>query len=53
VDALLPAEPEHLRKLLNLFLLDRAFRKLSFELGHAPERIRIPSHAILELVEES
>jgi len=51
--ALLPREPDHLRNLLGIFLLDRSFRKLNFELSHSPERIRIPFHAILELVEQS
>jgi maltose alpha-D-glucosyltransferase/alpha-amylase len=51
VAALLPADPEQQRKLLEIFLLDYAQRKLAYELTHAAERIRIPSHAILELVE--
>jgi maltose alpha-D-glucosyltransferase / alpha-amylase len=49
--ALLPQDQNHLRALLDLYLLDLALRKLSFELTHAPDRIRIPSHAILELLE--
>jgi maltose alpha-D-glucosyltransferase/alpha-amylase len=53
VPSLLPNQEDHLRKLLNIFLLERAFHKLNFELGRAPERTRIPAHAILELVEES
>jgi predicted trehalose synthase len=53
VAPLLPLEPEHLRNLLMIFLLDRAYRKLSFDLMSGPERIRIPLHAILELVEQA
>ncbi|PWT98798.1 MAG: maltose alpha-D-glucosyltransferase [Terriglobia bacterium] len=49
VAELLPADDAHLRTVLGIFLLDRAFRKLAFELDNAPERIRIPCHAILEL----
>jgi maltose alpha-D-glucosyltransferase/alpha-amylase len=51
VAVLLPADPEQQRKLLEIYLLDYAQRKLAYELMHAAERIRIPSHAILELVE--
>jgi len=53
VAPLLPPEPEHLRNVLTIFLLDRAYRKLSFDLMSGPERIRIPLHAILELVEQA
>jgi maltose alpha-D-glucosyltransferase/alpha-amylase len=51
VSDLVPANPEHLRSLLNLFALDKAVRKLTFELTSSPERIRIPAHAIVELLE--
>jgi maltose alpha-D-glucosyltransferase/alpha-amylase len=50
VSALLPQNPEQLRTLLGIFLLDFAVRKLGYVLTHSPERIRVPSHAILELV---
>ena len=49
--ALLPANNDHLASLLRLFLLDLAMRKLSFRLSQDAERIRIPAHAILELLE--
>ena len=49
VAALLPDNPEQLRTLLGIFLLDFAGRKLVYALTHAPERIRVPAHAILEL----
>jgi maltose alpha-D-glucosyltransferase/alpha-amylase len=48
---LLPPSREQIHALLRLYLIDLALRKLSFELAHAPERIRVPSHAIVELVE--
>ena len=51
VAELLPPNPEQLRALLGIFALDRALRKLSYELEHAPERIHIPAHAIIELLE--
>jgi len=51
VAPLLPAGADQIPTMLRLFLLDLAMRKMSYELGHNPERIRIPSHAILELLE--
>ncbi len=51
VNALLPSDVEQIRAMLQVFLLDLALRKLTYELTHGPERIRIPSHAIVELVE--
>ena len=35
--------------MLDVFLIDLALKKLTFELSHAPERIRVPAHALLEL----
>ena len=49
VSALLPQNPEQLRTLLGIYLLDFAARKLMYALSHAPIRIRVPAHAILEL----
>jgi maltose alpha-D-glucosyltransferase / alpha-amylase len=51
VAALLPPNREQIHALLRIYLMDLAMRKLSFELAHAPERIRVPSQAIVELVE--
>jgi maltose alpha-D-glucosyltransferase/alpha-amylase len=51
ISELLPQKPEHLRALIRIFLVDLSLRKLSLELRRAPERIRIPVHAILELME--
>jgi maltose alpha-D-glucosyltransferase/alpha-amylase len=50
---LLPSHGEQIRAMLRIFLLDLALRKLAYEVTHAPERIRIPSHAIVELIEAS
>jgi hypothetical protein len=35
--------------MLDVFLIDLALKKLSFELAHAPERIAVPANALLEL----
>jgi maltose alpha-D-glucosyltransferase / alpha-amylase len=51
VGALLPPNPEHVRMMIRLYLADFALRKLSFELAHAPERIRVPAHLIVDLLE--
>ncbi|HLI82738.1 MAG TPA: maltose alpha-D-glucosyltransferase [Bryobacteraceae bacterium] len=48
---LLPSDQNHFRKLLMMFLLDQSFRRVSDALTESPERIRIPAHAILELLE--
>jgi maltose alpha-D-glucosyltransferase / alpha-amylase len=53
IGELLPQDPEQIRELNRIFLIDLSLRKLAFELGHAPERIRIPAHAINELLEAS
>jgi maltose alpha-D-glucosyltransferase / alpha-amylase len=49
--ALLPRQPDHVRAMLRVFLLDKALHKLSHELSRAPERAHVPAHAILELLE--
>jgi maltose alpha-D-glucosyltransferase / alpha-amylase len=51
IGELLPQNPQHIRELIRILLIDLALRKLGFELVHAPERIRIAAHAINELVE--
>jgi maltose alpha-D-glucosyltransferase / alpha-amylase len=51
VAPLLPPNPEHVRMMIRLYLADFALQKLSFELIHAPERIRVPSHLIVDLLE--
>jgi hypothetical protein len=37
--------------LIRLYVLDLAMHKLAYELGHAPERIRMPCRLIADLVE--
>ena len=51
VAELLPADPASMRGLLRILLLDLATRKVGYELAHKPERLSIPAHAILELLE--
>ncbi len=51
VGALLPKHPEHVRTMIRLYLADIALRKLTFELTHAPERLRVPARLIIDLLE--
>jgi maltose alpha-D-glucosyltransferase/alpha-amylase len=53
VDALLPQKNDQVRPLIRLFLLDLALKKLAFDLANAPDRIRVPAHLIVELVEST
>jgi maltose alpha-D-glucosyltransferase/alpha-amylase len=48
---LLPKNPEHVRTMIRLYLADIALRKVAFELLHAPERLRVPAHLIIDLLE--
>ncbi len=45
----LPADPVQRASLLDLFLLDKAFYELHYELNNRPEWVRIPLNGILEL----
>jgi maltose alpha-D-glucosyltransferase/alpha-amylase len=51
VAALLPDDPEHLRMFIRLYVMDLAMRKLSFDLVHAPDRIRQACRLIVDLAE--
>jgi maltose alpha-D-glucosyltransferase/alpha-amylase len=53
VPELLPKNPGHVRTMIRLYLADIALRKLAFELSHAPERLRVPAHLIIDLLEAS
>jgi maltose alpha-D-glucosyltransferase/alpha-amylase len=46
----LPADPVQRASLLDLFLLDKAFYELNYELNNRPDWIRIPLSGILELL---
>jgi maltose alpha-D-glucosyltransferase / alpha-amylase len=46
----LPADIEQRRALLDLFLLDKAFYELNYELNNRPDWVRIPLRGLSELV---
>jgi maltose alpha-D-glucosyltransferase / alpha-amylase len=48
--AFLPLDPVQRLTLLDLFLLDKAYYELNYELNNRPDWVRIPLHGILELV---
>ncbi|MHB1245327.1 MAG: maltose alpha-D-glucosyltransferase [Sulfuriferula sp.] len=45
------ANSQSLRSLLDLFLLEKAFYELRYELDHRPDWVSIPMHGILELLD--
>jgi maltose alpha-D-glucosyltransferase/alpha-amylase len=47
---LLPENPEHLRVLLDAFLLDKAVYEIGYELNNRPEWIKVPVQGILQLL---
>jgi trehalose synthase-fused probable maltokinase len=47
-----PSDPVQRASLLDLFLLDKAFYELQYELNNRPEWVRIPLTGILELLRE-
>jgi maltose alpha-D-glucosyltransferase/alpha-amylase len=47
--AFLPASDEGFRRLLRVFLLDKALYELSYELNNRPTWVRIPLMGILSL----
>ena len=51
VAVLLPQDPQHLRMLIRLYVMDLAMHKLALDMGHAADRIRMPCHLITALVE--
>ncbi len=48
---LLPAKPEHLKILLEAFLLDKALYEVSYELNNRPDWVEVPLQGILNLME--
>src|SRR4051794_4637350 len=46
----LPVDPVQRATLLDLFLLDKVYYELNYELNNRPDWVRIPLHGILELV---
>jgi predicted trehalose synthase len=51
IEAFVPSNREHLRALLRLFLLECSLRKVAHLAFEAPSRVRIPIHAIFEILE--
>jgi maltose alpha-D-glucosyltransferase/alpha-amylase len=46
---LLPAEPEELNRLLEVFLLEKAIYELNYELNNRPEWVIIPLRGIISI----
>lgn len=46
----LPQDHHELARLLEAFLLEKAFYELSYELGNRPDWVRIPLHGVLDLL---
>jgi len=47
----LPAEPEHLRILLDAYLMEKALYELTYELNSRPDWVQIPLYGISQLLE--
>jgi maltose alpha-D-glucosyltransferase/alpha-amylase len=52
VAPLLPQDPERVRLLTRLYIMDLAMRRVQFQLSRAPERARIPCRLIADLVRD-
>ncbi len=48
---LLPENPDHLRILLDAYILDKAIYELGYELNNRPDWLRVPLQGILRLME--
>jgi maltose alpha-D-glucosyltransferase/alpha-amylase len=48
---LLPQDPEHLKILLNAFLLEKAIYEIGYELNNRPNWIHVPLRGVLQLME--
>jgi len=46
-----PRDPEHARRLLDLFVLEKAFYEMSYELANRPSWVRIPIEGIRGILE--
>ncbi len=49
--AFVPQEPEHVQVLLDVYLLEKSFYELTYELNNRPDWARIPLHGILDLLD--
>ena len=50
-DAFLPPSREHLRTLLDAFLLEKALYELAYEVNNRPQWVRIPIEGVIQLLE--
>ena len=48
--AFVPADPAQRQALLDLYLLDKAYYELNYELNNRPEWVRIPLQGIIDLI---
>jgi maltose alpha-D-glucosyltransferase/alpha-amylase len=47
---LLPEEPEHLRMLLDAYILEKAVYEIGYELNNRPDWLKVPLQGILKLM---
>ena len=48
---LLPGDPEHLRILLDAYILEKAIYEVGYELNNRPDWVKVPLQGILQLME--
>jgi len=48
---LLPEDPEHLRILLDAYILEKAIYEIGYELNNRPDWVKVPLQGILQLLE--
>ena len=47
-----PADPRAAERLLNFFLLEKAFHEIEYELAHRPEWLRVPLTGAIRILSE-
>ncbi len=48
-----PADPDDARRLLDLFILEKALYEVRYELAHRPEWVGVPVHGLLDLLDRA
>ena len=48
-----PADPAAAQRLLNFFLLEKAFYEIEYELAHRPEWVRVPLTGAIRILLET
>ena len=48
-----PAEPQHADRLLDFFLLEKAFYEIEYEMAHRPDWLRVPLAGTLRILSRS